>query len=148
VVGITDGDTITVRCAGRPTAVRLHGVDAPERAQAFGTRAKQFVGAVAFGKTVTVSRRGVDRYGRTLADVTLPDGRDLGQELVRAGYGWWFRRYAADARLAALEAQARATRRGLWTDPDPVRPWEWRRRQKAGRPQERVREVIHERPRR
>ena len=99
--------------------------------KAFGARAKQFVSTLAFGKTVTVSRRGVDRYGRTIGDVTLPDDRDLGQELVRAGYGWWFRRYSADPRLAILEAQARAERRGLWTDPNPVPPWEWRRSQKT-----------------
>jgi endonuclease YncB( thermonuclease family) len=129
VVGITDGDTIMVLCDGRPTAVRLHGVDAPERGQTFGTQAKQFVAALTFGKTVTVLRRGIDRYGRTIGDVTLPDGRDLAQEVVRAGYAWWYRRYSADARLATLETQARAERRGLWSDLAPVPPWEWRRRE-------------------
>jgi endonuclease YncB( thermonuclease family) len=104
-------------------------VDAPERRQAFGARAKQFVGTMAFGKTVIVLQRGMDRYGRTIAEVMLPDGRDLGLELVRAGYAWWFRRYSADAHLAVLEARAHAARRGLWADPDPVPPWKWRRRQ-------------------
>jgi endonuclease YncB( thermonuclease family) len=86
---------------------------------------------MAFGRTVIVLQRGLDRYGRTIAEVMLPDGRDLGRELVRAGYAWWFRRYSTDARIAALEARARAARRGLWADPDPMPPWEWRRRQKA-----------------
>lgn len=127
VIGVTDGDTISVLRVSRPTAVRLHGVDAPERAQAFGARAKQFVAALAFGRTVTVAQRGIDRYGRTIGDISLPDGRDLAQELVRAGYGWWYRRYSSDYRLAALEAQARVEHRGLWADPNPVPPWEWRR---------------------
>jgi endonuclease YncB( thermonuclease family) len=129
VVGVTDGDTMTILCDGRPTAVRLHGVDAPEKGQAFGAQAKHFVSSQAFGRTVFVSQRGMDRYGRTIGNVALPDGRDLGQELVRAGYAWWFRRYAADARIATLENAARAERRGLWADPHPVPPWEWRRRQ-------------------
>jgi endonuclease YncB( thermonuclease family) len=71
--------------------------------------------------------RGLDRYGRTVGDVTLPDGRHLNAELVRAGYAWWFRRYSADPRFATLEAQARSARRGLWAGPDPVPPWDWRR---------------------
>ena len=90
------------------------------RGRPSATRAKQFTSGLAFGKTVVVRVRGRDRYGRTIGDVILPDGRNLNQELVRAGYAWWFRRYSADQRLAALEAQARASRRGLWADPIPA----------------------------
>jgi endonuclease YncB( thermonuclease family) len=130
VVGVTDGDTIKVLRNGRHEALRLHGIDAPEKGQAFGQRAKQFTSGLAFGKTVAVRVRGLDRYGRTIGDVVLPDGRNLNQEVVRAGYAWWYRRYSADQRLAALEAEARAARRGLWADPNPQPPWEWRK----GRP--------------
>jgi endonuclease YncB( thermonuclease family) len=133
VVGIRDGDTLTVLNDGRPQAIRLHGIDAPEKSQAFGMRAKEFAANLAFAKTVIVSVRGLDRYGRTIGDVTLPDGRNLNQELVRAGYAWWYRRYSADSRLAALEAQARTARRGLWADPDPVPPWDWRRSESVTR---------------
>jgi micrococcal nuclease len=133
VVGIMDGDTLTVLHDGRQTVVRLHGIDAPEKGQAFGARAKQFAASLAFGRTVIVSIRGLDRYGRTVGDVTLPDGGNLNQELVRAGYAWWFRRYSADYRLATLEAQARSGHRGLWVDLDPVPPWEWRRSQQDTR---------------
>ena len=94
VVGITEGDTISVRHAGRAERIRLNGIDCRERRQAFGTRARQFTSCLAFGKEVTVRVTGRDRYGRTLADVTLPDGTDLNHELVRAGYAWWFRKYA------------------------------------------------------
>ena len=108
MVGVTDGDTITVLRNGRHEALRLHGIDAPEKGQAFGERAKQFTSGLAFGKTVVVRVKGRDRYGRTIGDVSLPDGRNLNQEVVRAGYAWWYRRYSADQRLAVLEAEARA----------------------------------------
>jgi micrococcal nuclease len=77
VVGISDGDTITVMHDGRAEKIRLYGIDAPEKGQAFGNRAKQFVAALAFGKKVKVEARDQDRYGRTVADVILPDGRNL-----------------------------------------------------------------------
>lgn len=135
VIGVADGDTLTVLRAGRGEVVRLRGIDAPERGQPWGERAKQYVAALAFGQVVAVEAGGRDRYGRLLAEVRLPDGRSLNQELVRAGYAWWFRRYSTDGRLAALEAEARAVRAGLWADSRPVPPWEWRRMTpKAGRP--------------
>jgi micrococcal nuclease len=127
VVGVADGDTITVLHNGRAEVVRLHGIDAPEKGQPFGERAKQFTASLAFGQTVVVQVRDRDRYRRTVADVVLPDGRSLNQALVRAGYAWWFRRYSADHRLAAAEIEARTAHVGLWRDPDPVPPWEWRR---------------------
>lgn len=69
-----------------------------------------------------------ERYGSTVAEVILPDGRNLNQELVRAGLAWWYQRYARGATvLAALEQEARDAKRGLWSDPRPVPPWEWRK---------------------
>jgi endonuclease YncB( thermonuclease family) len=68
-----------------------------------------------------------DRYGRILGDVFTPDGQSLNQELVRAGYAWWFRRYSKDIVLAQLEEEARIAKRGLWADPHAVPPWEWRK---------------------
>jgi endonuclease YncB( thermonuclease family) len=127
VVGVTDGDTLKVLHDGRAEVVRLHGIDAPEQGQPFGQRAKQAAAHLAMGQVVTVQVRTPDRYGRTVGDVRLRDGRLLNEALVRAGYAWWFRRYSTDPRLAAAEAKARATRAGLWADPLPVPPWEWRR---------------------
>jgi micrococcal nuclease len=124
VIGITDGDTIRVLRIGRPEVIRLRGIDAPERGQAYGERARQFAVALAFGKVVAVEAAGRDRHNRLLAEVRLPDGRSLNRELVRAGLAWWFRRYSRDPVLAALEAEARAARRGLWADPRPVSPWD------------------------
>jgi len=85
VVGMSDGDTLSVLREGRAVKVRLHGVDTPEKAQAFGTQARKFTSDAAFQQTVTVGVQTTDRYGRLVGEVLLPDGRSLNQELVRAG---------------------------------------------------------------
>jgi endonuclease YncB( thermonuclease family) len=128
VVGVTDGDTLTVLRARHSERVRLQGVDAPEKRQAYGERARRFTADLAFDRTVTVRTTGRDRNGRLLAEVVLPDGRSLNQELVRAGYAWWFRKYSRDVQLARLEGEARAGRRGLWADQTPEAPWDFRGR--------------------
>jgi micrococcal nuclease len=107
--------------------VRLNGVDCPESHQAFGTRARQFTGDLVFGKIVRVEVRDRDRYGRLVGDVFTSGGESLNAELVRVGMAWWYRRYAPkDTKLAALEAEARAAKRGLWVDTNPIPPWEFR----------------------
>ncbi len=127
VVGVSDGDTITVLHDGKAERIRLHGIDCPEKRQAFGNRAKQFTSTLVFGTTVTVQVMDRDRYGRTVGVVLLPDGRSLNHELVRAGFAWWYWRYTPDDEtLAQLEREARAAKRGLWADPNPVPPWTWR----------------------
>ena len=126
VVGVSDGDTITVLRNRTPIKVRLHGIDCPEIGQDFGSRAKAFTSELVFGRVVKVVPWDTDRYGRTVADVILADGRILNHELVRAGLAWWYRKYAPDiGTLAQLEAAARDAKRGLWSQPNPVPPWEW-----------------------
>ncbi len=126
VVGVADGDTITVLHNGKGERIGLHGIDCPEKRQAFGKRAKQFTSTLVFGTTVTVQALDRDRYGRTVGVVLLPDGRSLNHELVRAGFAWMYRRYTNDQSLSDLEEEARVARRGLWADAEPVPPWEWR----------------------
>jgi endonuclease YncB( thermonuclease family) len=84
-----------------------------------------------FGKEVTVKDHGLDnnRFKRTLGEIVLPDGRVVNEELLRAGFAWWYRKYVPNRLdLAALEEEARTAKRGLWADKDPMPPWEWRRR--------------------
>ena len=127
VVGVADGDTIAVLLDRTQVRVRLDGIDCPESGQAFGSRAKAFTSELVFAKVVTIRPRNKDRYGRTVAEVLSPDGRDVTHELVRSGFAWWIRKYAPrDTELARLEAEAQAARRGLWVDPHPIPPWEWR----------------------
>jgi len=125
-VGILDGDTIEVMQDGRAVRVRLNGIDRPERKQSFGTRAKQFTSRMAFRKEVQVIEKGKDRYGRTLAEVILPDGRSLNRELVREGYAWWYWKYSDDEDLKRLQGEAREAKRGLWSDPKAIPPWTFR----------------------
>lgn len=126
VIGVTDGDTITVLRGESPVKIRLQGIDCPERAQAFGVAAKRFTSELLFGRIVTVNQSDVDRYGRVVANVTV-DGQDVGLAIVRAGYAWHFLSYSHDPILAAAEKEARAARRGLWHDEHPVPPWVFRR---------------------
>lgn len=136
VVSITDGDTITVLTAGHEQVkVRLYGIDAPEKGQAFGQLAKRALSALVAGADVDVQQIDSDRYGRTVAILSGPGGLVANEEMVRMGYAWVFDRYCKRAecnRLHDLEAGARADERGLWADgEDAVAPWEWRRRDKA-----------------
>ena len=129
VVGVSNGDTLTVMRDGQAVKVRLYGIDSPEKRQAFGTQAKQLTSELAFDKLVTVKKKDIDKYGRIVGDVILPDGRSLNQELVRAGLAWWYRKYAPDNQiLKDLEAETRSLKKGLWADKNPIPPWEWRMR--------------------
>lgn len=125
VTHIADGDTISVVIDSKIEKVRILGIDCPELAQPFGPEAKERVEALALGKTVSLEWRNRDKYGRVLGDVTLPSGENLAHVLVSAGLAWRFRGYK-DAALAKLEAEAKAARRGLWSRPNPVPPWEYR----------------------
>lgn len=127
VVGVIDGDSIRVMHEGKAEKVRLAGIDCPERKQAFGTKAKQATSNLSFGKAVYVEPIAKDRYGRTVAFITLPDGVRLNEELVKEGMCWWYRKYAPhNVRLKELEAVARGEKRGLWVEGKPVPPWEFR----------------------
>ena len=131
VIRCVDGDTLTVLSRGKIVKVRLAGVDCPERKQVGGLEAKQFTTDLTLGKRVSVAVAArPDRYGRSLGTVTLPDGRNLNQELLRAGHAWWYKAYSKDKSLQALEDSARAARAGLGAleTPVPVPPWDFRRK--------------------
>ena len=125
-VGVTDGDTIKVMINRRQRRVRLEGIDCPERGQPFGQKAKQLTSKMCFGREVQLHITGRDRYGRDLAEVIVDD-TNVNQELLRAGLAWHYKRYNSDPGLAKLEDEAREAGRGLWADPKPIPPWDWRR---------------------
>jgi endonuclease YncB( thermonuclease family) len=129
VASVLDGDTIEVLHNNRAERIRLSGIDCPEKGQAYGNNAKQAASELVFGKEVTLKTHGQDKYRRTLADVLLPDGTNVNHMLVNQGWCWWYRKYApGDTVLEGLETEAREAKKGLWTDPHPVPPWEWRHR--------------------
>ena len=129
VVGVTDGDTITAIVDGRQIKVRLNGIDAPEKKQAFGNVSKQALSGLVFGKRVSIVDLGKDRYGRTIGEVFTPDGQQVEVAMVRLGFAWHYVKYAPrNTDLAGAELVARKARRGLWADAAPVPPWEFRKR--------------------
>jgi endonuclease YncB( thermonuclease family) len=129
VVWVHDGDSFAAQTDLGRVEVRLFGVDAPEGGQPFSRQALKFVMAEAKNRLVVVRAVDEDSYGRIVAWVSLPDGRLLNHVLVAEGLAWRYRRYAPDdVDLIRLESEARKNRRGLWSDPKPVPPWEYRRR--------------------
>ena len=137
VVAVADGDTITVLDSAKVQhKIRLAGIDAPEKAQPFGDKAKQSLSDLVFGKTVQIDADKTDRYGREVGKV-LVDGVDANLEQVRRGLAWHYKAYQRDQspedRLAyaAAEKDAAAARWGLWQDAEPVAPWDWRHPAKA-----------------
>ena len=132
VVGVADGDTLRVLVEQREVVVRLDQIDAPEKAQPFGQRSRQSLAELCFDQAVRVVTHGQDRYGRTIGTVFV-GALDVNAEQVRRGWAGAFLRYLREPVLLDIEREARAARRGLWSDPAPVAPWEWRAEQRDGR---------------
>jgi endonuclease YncB( thermonuclease family) len=134
VVSVADGDTITVLVEAERVKVRLAEIDAPERGQPWGRRAKQALTGKIAGHVVQVETKFNDRYGRRVGHVVY-SGRDINRELVREGHAWVYRQWMRDATLLDDEAHARAAGAGLWGLPEPERvpPWQWREARRASR---------------
>jgi micrococcal nuclease len=134
VVRVIDGDTVVVLDAEKTQhRIRLAGIDAPERKQPFGQRSKQYLASQIAGQDVIVDWDKHDRYHRIVGKI-IYDGQDVDLAMVRAGLAWWYRHYAHEQSAADrvlyedAEDKAKAERKGLWVDPNPMPPWEWRHR--------------------
>jgi endonuclease YncB( thermonuclease family) len=138
VVAIADGDTVTVLdTSNKQWKIRLMGIDAPEKKQAFGQKSKANLSDLAFDKQVAVEYSKKDKYGRTVGKIIV-DGVDANLEQVRAGLAWHYKKYEREqpvddrAAYAQAEEQARAEKKGLWVDAEPTPPWDWRKLKKNG----------------
>jgi endonuclease YncB( thermonuclease family) len=134
VVSVADGDTITVLDAEKiQYKIRLQGIDAPEKAQAFGAKSKQALHEMVHGKTVQVSYEKSDKYGRIVGKVLL-GGQDICHQQIKAGLAWHYKKYQdeqpRDDRDAyhASEMAAKSQKLGLWSDLQPVAPWDFRKK--------------------
>jgi endonuclease YncB( thermonuclease family) len=128
VVGITDGDTFTgLTNKNEQIKYRIYGIDAPERKQAYGTKSKEHLSELIFGKTVGIKVESTDRWGRLIVWVFTPDRKDVGAEMLKAGMAWHFKRYDNSELYDKLENEAKMKRIGLWADGKSVAPWEYRR---------------------
>ena len=127
VVSITDGDTLTVLDDSKVQhKIRLQGIDAPEKSQAFGNVARKTLGDKVHNRQVRVSWKEKDRYGRIIGEMYVDD-RHINVEMVEEGVAWWYEKYAPnDRQLQQAEKKAREAKRGLWSDKAPVAPWEFR----------------------
>ena len=133
VVRVADGDTITVLDAQmQQHKIRLAGIDAPERRQAFGQRSREFLASLVAAQQVEVETEKTDKYGRSVGKVLL-QGRDVNLAVVAAGLAWHYKEYESEQSPADrllysnAEQEARDLRKGLWVDPAPEAPWDWRR---------------------
>lgn len=131
VLYVSDGDTLLIRMEdGRKEWVRLAGIDAPEKDQPGWLEAKEYLLQRIAKNAVMVDSVGRDQYDRLIGVVTI--GSDnLNDEQVRAGHAWVYRRYTESPALLQYEKQARVNRSGLWSEPDPVEPWKWRRQRRS-----------------
>lgn len=148
VVGVADGDTVTVLGAEKTQhKVRVAGIDAPEKAQPFGQRAKERMSGLVFGKEVRLEGDKRDRYGRTVSRVWVsppdcqrcPQTLDAGLALLTSGLAWHYKKYQNEQspedreRYSFAESEARSKRAGLWSEAEPVPPWDWRKLKRNGR---------------
>lgn len=127
VTGVADGDTFYCLSGREKKTVRLYGIDAPEKTQAYGSDARQFLAGLVLRKTVSVTAYGQDRYGRTLGRVSN-GGRDVNYAMVAAGYAWVYRQYDGDAGMENAQEAAKTAKSGLWADAAPVSPADYRKR--------------------
>lgn len=128
VVSIADGDTFTLLdAANQQVKVRLHGIDCPERAQDFGQVARQKLSDLVFNQPVKLDIKDTDRYGRAVAVVYTLQGLCVNEELLKSGLAWHYKQYDKNEAWADLEQKARMLKTGLWSQPNPVAPWNWRK---------------------
>jgi endonuclease YncB( thermonuclease family) len=145
VINVADGDTVTILDATHQRhRVRINGIDAPEKGQPFGDRSRKNMAHLVAGKGVTADCHKADRFGRQVCKVWVQPSDcpkcgktlDAGHAQIVAGMAWWYRDYAKEqsaedrGRYESDEQEAKARKRGLWSDGDPVAPWEWRGKSK------------------
>ena len=126
VIGVKDGDTIVVLLKNNETqTLRLAEIDCPEKSQAFGMKAKQFTSSQVYGKYITFRTIAKDKYGRSIAKVYYDD-KYLSEEIIKAGFAWFYKRYSNNKRLELLEHEAKRNKLGIWSDKTTIEPYKFR----------------------
>jgi len=130
IVKVADGDTVTLIAENKEKVrIRLLGIDAPEKGQDYGTKARQYLSDLCYGKYVTVQYAEKDQYDRILG-VVYVDGMNVNEEMVRQGLAWYYRHFVDDPRLDSLEQLARTEKRNIWSRKNPISPFEFRKKKR------------------
>ncbi|UKJ06817.1 thermonuclease family protein [Solitalea lacus] len=128
VISVADGDTITILTSEKvQVKIRLHGIDCPEKSQPFGMAAKKYTSNLVFERFVKVKITDVDRYGRSVGLVYLNNNKVLNEEILSAGYAWHYIKYDQNPAWDRLEIEARRKKIGVWSQPNAIEPWIWRK---------------------
>jgi len=133
VITVHEGDRLTIRHAGRIETIYIKDIDCPDLKQPYGKQAKRVTAAYVGNRDVVVRALTRDKQGRMSAEVLLPNGPNVGRELVKEGLAWSQRAGSSDPSLGDLEELARAEHRGLWSEPNPVPPWKWKSTKRTSR---------------
>jgi len=127
-IRVTDGDTITVEEKdGGKFRIRLAGIDAPENTQPFGKESKAYLSLLLLNQEVTVKFKDIDHYGRIIGRVEC-SGKDASKMMLKSGLAWHYSYFDGDKESSNLQKKAQESKIGLWSDEDPVPPWEYRSR--------------------
>ena len=131
IIGVKDGDTVEGLYYQFPINIRLEHIDAPEKRQPFGTKSKEKLSELCFGKNVTIISNGrngnYDSRGRLISEIILEDGTNVNKEMVKSGLAWHYKKYSSNLEYARLEELAMKNKVGLWSDPNSVSPWSFRK---------------------
>ena len=131
IIGVKDGDTVEGVYYQFPINIRLEHIDAPEKRQPFGTKSKEKLSDLCFGKNVTIISNGrngnYDSRGRLISEIILEDGTNVNKEMVKSGLAWHYKKYSSNLEYARLEELAMKNKVGLWSDPNAVSPWSFRK---------------------
>jgi endonuclease YncB( thermonuclease family) len=135
VVSVTDGDTITVIRDGHQVEIRLYGIDTPEMSQDYGQKARDLTAGLIAGRNVEVEQKDIDRYGRVVGLVKI-DNQNLSEVIIQNGYAWVYRQYCKEkfcSDWVRSEEMARHQKKGMWSNPVVIPPWEWRASKKENK---------------
>lgn len=129
VVRISDGDTfVGLNRDNLQIKFRIWGIDAPEKKQAYGTKSKEYLSSLIYGKNIYVDVQKQDGWGRYIAYVYTPDNKDVSLEMIKAGMAWHYTQYDSSVLYRDAESVARKSKKGLWSDPHCIAPWEFRKK--------------------
>ena len=130
VIKITDGDTFVLLTDSKEQIkIRLHGIDAPEKKQDYGTVSKNYLSNLVFKKDIIIEYKNRDRYGRRIG-IAFMEGVNVNEKMLSEGMAWHFKKYDTNSQWSVLESKAKEEKKGPWSQPNPVAPWEWRVRKK------------------